>query len=31
MCTNPKLLWDWFEPYLADEEEITIRSKGKPT
>ncbi len=31
MCTNPKLLWDWFEPYLADEEEITIRYKGKPT
>lgn len=31
LCLNPRQIWGWFEPYLADEEEITVRHNGKPT
>jgi len=29
LALAPKLLWDWFEPYMMDDEEIQISQKGK--
>merc|ERR1719334_2033413 len=27
-CQEPKDIWDWFEPYLNDEEEIDVKAGG---